>query len=119
MVREGSEWDLPYFEYPKSIPEGDTVKLCCRQFSHWFGFIEACFTAAVELLGVLCVRSKRDDKRVGQGKLLVMDSQLDRCIDDLILPPGAEWKNASFLSRMLKKPEHEPLFESLWKLFSV
>ena len=118
MVSEGSEWDLPYFEYPKSIPEGDTVKLCCRDFSHWFGFTpkEACFTAVVELLGVLCVRSKRDDKRVGQGKLLVMDSQLDICIDELILPSGAEWKNASFLSGMLKKTEHEPLFRIIMEV---
>lgn len=118
MVREGDEWDFPYFEYPESISGGDSVKVCCRDFSRWFGLSskETCFTAVVELLGVLCVTSKRNPNRIGQGKLLLMDFQLDGCVDDLMLPVGAEWKDVSFLSGMLEKNDHQDLLRRVVRL---
>lgn len=111
MVSENNKWDLPYFEYRKSSDHLACVALCCRDLQKWFQISKSdtpCFTAVVELLGDATCHGK-DAEIQGREKLILMEYQLDECIEDLPLPKGSDWKAAEFLSSLLSDFSDEHL----------
>lgn len=118
MVLDDGVWDLPYFEYPKKITSGARIQRVCSDFRRWLAISssEVTVTALVELLGHLVLRSKRDKAQLGQGKLIVMELHFDACVKDIELPPGAEWKDASFLRTLQQALDEQCVLRRIFQV---
>lgn len=98
MTREDGEWHLPYFIYPKSLSH--RVDRCYGDLQRFLGIEsdDICFTVDVELMGLHGSTGKREDEEVGYARLMKVDCH----IDAFALPTSAAWKDADFLSSLLK-----------------